>query len=223
MPVPQKQAVVVRGGWDGHAPVAATEMFIPFLSEHGYEVVVSDGLDVYTDTALMAQTDLILQCWTMGSLTDDQVKGLRTAVENGTGLAGWHGGVVDSFRQSSDYLQLMGAQFAAHPRGIHEYTVELVPDPGAHRDIVEGLPATITVEDEQYWVLSDPHNEVLATTTVPARDGDPWSAPLTFPAIWTRGWGTGRIFVCTPGHHLPTLERPAIRTVIERGLLWASR
>lgn len=221
--MPPKQAVVVRGGWDGHVPVAATGMFIPFLAEQGYEVVVSDDLDVYTDTALMSRTDLILQCWTMGSLTAAQVKGLRTAVESGTGLAGWHGGVVDSFRESTDYLHLLGAQFAAHPRGIHEYTVDLVPVQGDHQVIVEGLPATITVEDEQYWVLCDPYNEVLATTTVPVRDGDPWSAPITFPAIWTRRWGSGRIFVCTPGHHLPTLELPDIRTIIERGLLWASR
>ncbi|MFI6599214.1 ThuA domain-containing protein [Nonomuraea sp. NPDC050536] len=197
-------------------------MFIPFLAEHGYDVVVSDDLDVYTDTALMSQTDVILQCWTMGSLDQDQVKGLRTAVESGVGLAGWHGGVVDSFRQSADYLQLVGAQFAAHPGGIHEYAIDVVAARGDH-DIVRDLPTTITVEDEQYWVLCDPCNEVLATTTVPVRDGDPWSAPITFPAVWTRRWGTGRIFVCTPGHHLPTLEMPHIRTIIERGLLWASR
>src|SRR4051794_8279858 len=204
MPREHKQAIVVRGGWDGHVPVAATEIFIPFLKEHGYEVVVSDDLDIYTDTALLARTDLILQCWTMGSLSGDQVKGLRAAVESGTGLAGWHGGVVDSFRESADYLQLTGAQFAAHPLDTHEYTVDLTPGQGDRHAIVEGLPTTITVEDEQYWMLSDPLNNVLATTTVPVREGDPWSAPVTVPAIWTRDWGRGRIFVCTPGHQVST-------------------
>lgn len=222
MPEPRKRALVVRGGWDGHFPTDATERFIPFLKEHGYEVVVSEDLDSYTDAALLAGTDLILQCWTMGSLDRDQVRGLRGAVESGVGLAGWHGGIVDSFRASTEYLQLTGAQFAAHPGGVHRYTVDVVPARSDH-DIVRGLPASITVEDEQYWVLSDPHSEVLATTTVPVREGDPWGAPVTFPAVWTRRWGAGRVFVCTPGHHLPTLDVPEIRTIIERGLLWASR
>jgi type 1 glutamine amidotransferase len=218
----RKQAVIVRGGWSGHVPVEATTLFIPFLKEHGYEVVVSDELDVYTDAPLMARTDLILQCWTTGSITPDQLLGLRGAVESGAGLAGWHGGIVDSFRSSSDYLHITGGQFAAHPCDIHEYAVDVVPAFREH-EIVRGLPSSITVEDEQYWVLSDPCNEVLATTTIPARDGDRWQGPVTVPAIWTRAWGAGRVFVCTPGHHLPTLERPEIRTVIERGLLWASR
>ncbi|MFI1092484.1 ThuA domain-containing protein [Streptomyces sp. NPDC020917] len=216
------QALVVRGGWAGHAPVEATELFIPFLKEQGYEVVISDSLDAYTDATLLADTDLILQCWTMGSLSGEQVKGLRDAVESGVGLAGWHGGIVDSFRATPEYLQLVGGQFVAHPSGIHKHTIEVAPDRTEH-DIVKDLPTTMVVEDEQYWVLSDPYNDVLATTTLPVRDGDPWTTPITVPAMWTRTWGLGRVFVCTPGHHLPTLEVPEIRTVIERGLLWASR
>ena len=30
-----KRALVVRGGWDGHMPVETTNVFIPFLEEHG--------------------------------------------------------------------------------------------------------------------------------------------------------------------------------------------
>ena len=33
----------------------------------------------------------------------------------------------------------------------------------------------------------------------------------------------GRVFVCTPGHGLEDLDLPQVRTIIERGLLWASR
>ena len=32
-----KAALVVRGGWDGHVPVAATELFIPSLVAHGFD------------------------------------------------------------------------------------------------------------------------------------------------------------------------------------------
>ena len=37
------------------------------------------------------------------------------AIEAGTGFAGWHGGIADSYRNTSDYLHLVGGQFACHP------------------------------------------------------------------------------------------------------------
>jgi type 1 glutamine amidotransferase len=43
------------------------------------------------------------------------------------------------------------------------------------------------------------------------------------PAVWLRPWGKGRVFVSTIGHKLDDLDHPAVRTLTERGLLWASR
>ena len=75
-----------------------------------------------------------MQCYTQGVATDEQVLGLSAAVANGTGLAGWHGGIVDSFRGSPDYLHLTGGQWAAHPGGFVDYEVEVVPAAGRPRD-----------------------------------------------------------------------------------------
>ena len=80
-----------------------------------------------------------------------------------------------------------------------------------------------TLRSEQYWLLTDPLNDVLATTTITPGPDDPWHRPVTSPAVWTRRWGAGRVFVCAPGHLLADLEVPAVRTIIERGLLWAAR
>lgn len=54
-------------------------------------------------------------------------------------------------------------------------------------------------------------------------DAYPWIKGVTMPAVWTRQWGEGRVFVCTAGHRLEDLDLPQVRTIIERGLLWASR
>lgn len=216
-----RSALVVRGGWDGHSPIEATDSFVPFLKGSGFDVVVSDSLDVYSDALLMAGADLIVQCWTMGTITNAQLVGLRTAVEAGAGFAGWHGGIADSFRNSSDYLHLVGGQFACHPRKFVDYTVEVVPEQADH-PVVAGVSG-VSLHSEQYWVLTDGYNDVLATTTVPSLPGDPWVSPVVSPAVWTRSWGAGRVFVCTVGHKLEDLDVPEIRTVIERGLLWASR
>ena len=215
----QRRALVVRGGWDGHAPEEAVELFVPFLREHDFDVVVEGTLEAYADPDLMAATDLVVQCWTMGDILADELRGLRTAVAAGTGFAGWHGGIVDSFRVATDYLQLVGAQFAAHPGGpLVEHTIAVTGD----HPIVEGVH-DFTLRSEQYWLLTDPLNDVLATTTITPGPDDPWHRPVTSPAVWTRRWGAGRVFVCAPGHLLADLEIPQVRTIIERGLLWAAR
>jgi len=228
-----KSALVVRGGWFGHQPVEATDLFIPHLEEHGFQVRVEESPAVYADAPYLAGVDLIVQCMTMSSIEKEEFEGLRAAVEAGAGLAGWHGGIADSYRNTSDYLHLIGGQFACHP-GKHPaervgeqsdnyvpYTVNMLPAAAEH-------PITAGIDDfdlvtEQYWVLTDDYIDVLATTTQAVREWDPWHRPVTSPAIWTRQWGRGRIFVATPGHHVDILEEPSVNTLIKRGLLWASR
>lgn len=151
----------------------------------------------------------------------------------GTGLVGWHGGIADSFRESSDYLHLIGGQFACHPgkdpdevRGDQEdnyltYQVDIAGDHSGH-PVVAGL-GSFELTTEQYWVLTDGLCDVLATTTHPASPWQPWHRPVTCPVVWTREWGQGRICVVTPGHSVEVLAHPTVRTLIERGMTWASR
>ena len=213
-----RRALVVRGGWAGHVPVEATDRFIPFLEEQGFEVDVHDGPQAYDDAEALAATDLVLQCFTQGEATDTQVTHLADAVRAGTGLAGWHGGIVDSFRSNTDYSFITGGQFISHPGGFVDHEIEIV----AEHPIVAGIER-FNLRTEQYYVHADPTNQVLATTTFSAHPDYPWIAGATMPAVWTRTWGDGRIFVCTPGHSLADLEQPEVRTIIERGLLWASK
>jgi type 1 glutamine amidotransferase len=228
-----RAALVVRGGWEGHAPVAATDLFIPGLRANGYAVDIADSSDAYADGEYLAGVDLILQCYTMGSIEPQQFAGLEAAVRAGTGFAGWHGGIIDSYRNTPAYCHMVGGQFACHPAKAADECAG-VPDDFFLPHQITMLPAarehpiTAGIDDfdlstEQYWVLTDPYNDVLATTTVPARDGDPWRRPVTSPAIWTRRWGAGKIFVITAGHSLDVLQHSSVRTVIERGLRWASR
>ncbi len=110
-----RTALIVRGGWDGHHPVETTEMFLPFLRSNGFEVRIEESPRIYTDADVMSGVDLVVQAVTMSEADAESVEGLRAAVAAGTGLAGWHGGIVDSYRHDAAYLQLVGGQFAAHP------------------------------------------------------------------------------------------------------------
>jgi type 1 glutamine amidotransferase len=92
----------------------------------------------------------------------------------------------------------------------------------ADHPIVAGLDRW-TQHTEQYWMLTDAGNDVLATTCFRATPATPWRQDVVVPAVWTRQWGLGRIFVSTVGHRLEDLDRHEVRTLTERGLLWASR
>jgi type 1 glutamine amidotransferase len=207
---------VVRGGWDGHRPVEQTDAMLPYLRSLGLEVLVSDSAESYADAELMARVDLVVQYVSMESISDAAVAGLRSAVAAGTGFAGWHGGIADSFRASSDYLQLVGGQFTSHPGGVKEHVVTVV----AEHPIVAGL-TSFTVTTEQYWPLTDSYNTVLAQSTHAAEEQ--WHNDVTVPVVWTRLWGAGRVFVCTLGHDPAELDNPVVRGIIERGIDWARR
>ncbi|WP_084101834.1 ThuA domain-containing protein [Demequina sp. NBRC 110051] len=221
--------LIVRGGWSGHDPVGQTDAMRPHLERRGFALDVEDSPEVYADATRMATYDLVVQAVTNGAITDAQSAGLRAAVEGGAGLAGWHGGLIAAYRGQLDYLQMLGAQFVAHPASratpdepqYRRYRVTPTPLGAAH-PITAGV-AEFEVVTEQYWVLADGLNNVLATSTLAPEEGDAWHGPATMPAVWTRRWGAGRIFVHTLGHDLTTLRRPEVETVVLRGMEWAAR
>ncbi|MEU3982323.1 ThuA domain-containing protein [Streptomyces sp. NPDC026672] len=141
-----RRALVVRGGWDGHQPVAISDGFVRFLKEQGFVVETSEDLTVYEDAERLAATDLVVQCWTMGTITPRQRDNLAAAVRAGTGLAGWHGGIVDCFHDHGYHL-LTGGKFVMHPPGHLDHGYEIVPERAGH-PVVAGLD-DFTLPSEQ--------------------------------------------------------------------------
>ncbi len=121
-----KNALIVWGGWEGHEPEKSAHVFAPLLREQNYEVEISDTLDSYLDEEKMNSLHLIVPIWTMGTIDNEQLKGLLGAVKSGVGIAGWHGGMGDSFRNATDYQFMVGGQWVAHPGNIIDYTVRIV-------------------------------------------------------------------------------------------------
>lgn len=217
-----RRALVVRGGCDGNRPVQTTNLFLPFLREHGFDVLVEDSLEVYEDEDLLHGTDLVLQCWSGGDITRGESAGLLAAVRAGTGFAGWHRGVVDAFREDPDYQLMTGGTYAGDPSVGGLLRVRLC---AAHADhpVLAGLGGLdgFTVDTDGCWTLTDPLNDVLATVTYDPDDTR--RRAVTVPAVWTRTWGKGRVFVSTVGRVPADFGNPHVRTLTRQGLLWASR
>ena len=98
-----KTALMVYGGYEPHQPKQTVEVFAPLLEAAGFDVNLSDTMDSYTDEDLMGSLDVVVPIWTMGTIENEQAAGLLNAIENGVGVAGWHGGMGDSFRNNTQY------------------------------------------------------------------------------------------------------------------------
>ncbi len=216
-----KTALIVRGGWDGHEPVPVSELFAEILRGKGFSVEISDTLDSFLDQEKLLSLNLIVPVWTMGKITPEQVKPVLAAVESGVGIAGCHGGMCDSFRESTEWQFMTGSQWVAHPGNDGtDYVVRPVRNSSP---IVEGIE-DFPIKSEQYYIHVDPAVKVLATTDFPVADGPHASnGRVTVPVVYTKYWGKGRVFYNSLGHHADVLATGPARTIMERGLLWAAR
>lgn len=212
-----KQALISWGGWEGHEPEKCAHIFAPILREKGFEVTISDTLDTYLDRDFMRGLDLIVPIWTMSKISKEQEQGLLETVQSGVGIAGWHGGMADSFRESVNYQWMVGGQWVAHPGNIIDYRVNIIN----HEDpITQGI-TDFAMHSEQYYMHVDPSNEVLATTTFSGEHA-PWIEGVVMPVVWKRRYGAGRVFYSSLGHVAADFDVPEAKEIAVRGMLWAA-
>jgi hypothetical protein len=213
-----KKALIVWGGWDGHEPKLCTDIFAPILRERNYNVTISDTLDIYLNTEFMLALDLIVPIWTMGTITREQEKGLLDAIAGGVGVAGWHGGMGDAFRNNTTYQWMVGGQWVAHPGNIIDYEVNIID----HNDPITAGLNDFKMHSEQYYMHVDPSNQVLATTTFTGEHAS-WVNGAVMPVVWKRMWNQGRVFYSSLGHHASDFTVPEAKEIQIRGMMWASR
>lgn len=215
-----RKALIVWGGWDGHEPEQVAGVFAELLRDEQFEVEVSNTLEAFADADKLLGLDLIVPVWTMGEISQQFVDNVSTAVQNGTGLAGCHGGMCDSFRKNTDWQFMTGGQWVAHPGndGVN-YTIQF---PQSSSPLVAGME-DFNVSSEQYYLHVDPAVEVLATTRFPVADGPhALNKAVDMPVAWTKRWGVGRVYYNSLGHHADIVEQPQVKEMMRRGLLWAA-
>ena len=213
-----KRVLFVYGGWEGHEPRQTMEKLKPWLEGEGAIVCYRNDLDAYADKELMSSIDLIIQTWTMGSLTAEQERGLLEAVRNGVGLAGWHGGLGDAFRGSTEYQFMVGGQWVAHPGGKVDYDV-IIKD---RKDPVTKGLKTFHMTSEQYYMHVDPAVKVLATTIFSGAGDAPWIKGVEMPVVWKKHYGKGRVFYSSLCHDARDFDVPEAMEIMKRGITWAA-
>jgi len=216
-----KTALIIQGGWDGHAPAETAAIFDKWLKEDGFEVRVEDSLEALEDLDALRRLDLFVPIWTMGQISKDQSSNACSAVAEGLGLAGCHGGMCDAFRNDVDWQFMTGGNWVSHPGNDGtEYEIEIRH---SSSPLVEGIKG-FSVRSEQYYLHVDPAVEVLATTRFPVADGPHApNGPVNMPQVWSKRWGKGRVYYNALGHQPDIWNIPEAAELMRRGLRWAAR
>ena len=226
-----KNIIYVYGGMKGHSPKERVNLFVPILEKEGANVKVFDSFSVYEDEKLMNEADLIIQIFTDAFTSDprmnnEQFKGLQNALINGTGFAGWHGGLGDS-SPNPLYHFIVGGDFVSHPGELKEmktakYEVKIYD---SEDYITNGISDFKIFGSEQYYMMIDPNVKVLAVSEFklnnwPTNENEIKGSFM--PVIWKKNYGKGRVFYSSIGHYLREFEIPEVLTMQMRGFRWAS-
>ncbi len=206
-----RQALVIFGGWEGHEPEKTAEIVAARLRDQNFSVELTPccNQDVSQVARLELESyDLIVPVWSWGSKQPEAMERVFQAVEAGTGLATFHGG-IDWFADR-EYSYLIGGSFLFHPPGMRRYRVHI--EPGKH-PITAGL-VDFEVETEQYYFHVDPGNTVLTTTRFDN---------IIMPNTWTKTYGKGRVFYCSLGHTPDQVQQVEAMELLCRGMAWAAR
>lgn len=216
-----KKVLIFKGGWDGHEPDLVADRFAALMRKHRYACEIHDNQEVLLDLDLLMGMDLIVPCWTMGSILPKARENIVKAVAAGCGLAGCHGGMCDAFREDVEWQFMTGGQWVSHPGGDGvKYRVNIHK---GSSPIVDGIE-DFEVCSEQYYLHVDPAVEVLATTRFPVVNYYHCSnKEVDMPVAWTKFWGNGRVFYNSLGHHDDVFEKfPEAEKLMEQGMLWAA-
>ncbi|MBV9537541.1 MAG: ThuA domain-containing protein, partial [Acidisphaera sp.] len=210
-------ALIVWGGWAPHEPEQCADVIGRMLTEDGFDVASENATAAFTARDL-TEFSLIVPIVTQGTIAREELAALERAVRGGVGLAGFHGGMGDSFRSEPAYQFMVGGQWVAHPGNIIDYTVNVTRRDDPVMAGIDDFP----YRSEQYYMHVDPINEVLATTTFGGEHA-PWIEGAVVPVVWKRRHGDGRVFYSSLGHKAEEFGVPQMANIMRRGMQWAAR
>lgn len=212
-----RKAIIVWGGWQGHEPEQCASIVSAILEEDGFRTEVTGDLGIFGSPTL-AKADLLVPVITGEALERSHANALVEAVRNGLGLAGAHGALATSFKESAAFRYLSGVTWVAHPGNIIDFRVSITRQDDV---LMQGIP-DFDYRSEQYYLHYDPSVEILATTTF-SGEYDPAVRNVTMPVVFKRYFGAGRVFYSALGHVAAEFDHPYMRLILRRGLAWAAR
>ncbi len=175
---------------------ALTPKGINFSYSEDVKSLNKDNLSNYDALMIYANHD---------EISSSQNKAMMSFVKNGGGLIPLHCASY-CFRNSDEYVDLVGGQFSSHDTA----TFELI-NTNLETSLTATLP-TFSTWDETYV-----HTKINDIKILQERVEGDHREPYT----WIKKLGKGRMFYTALGHDLRTWTQPGFHDLIHEGLIWA--
>lgn len=217
----KKKKVLVFGGkekcaHDYKACCPILKRYLKTFDNLDVDVVMNDYDAFLAEN--MKPYSLLVSYNTGGQLSIEQKRGLVEWVASGKGFIGIHG-AADSFKDSPEYLAMIGGVFRGHP-----FTRKYMVSVNENHPITKNLKGYVVkywekwpvyeyiVNDEQYLLDYDPRVNVLASTVF---RGKHW------PVAWVKPWGKGKVFYMALGHNPAACKNLLFKEMFLGGVKWA--
>lgn len=220
-----------------HGVLPESEKIMKELGDkNGFEVTISqDSASVITAENLKNVDVLIF--YTTGELpwSDEQKKLFLNFIKNGKGFIGIHS-ATDTFYKWAEYGELVGGYFDGHPWTANTKVAVRKDD--------KNFPLTKQFEDSfewteetyQYKQFNFKENKVVMSMDIAKTDmtkkgvkgvhaveGNANVKPDSFPLVWYRNYGKGRVFYSEPGHNSAIWNDARYQTMLVGAVKWAAK
>lgn len=184
--------------------------FMPLLASalapEGINFTYTDNPDDLNEENLNKYDALMLYA-NHDEITSSQEEALLDFIAGGKGFLPIHSASY-CFRNSQDFVDLVGAQFESHGTGT--FTADIV---NTDHPITEGLEEFETWDETYVHTM---HNEENRTVLM-EREGEDHTEPWT----WVRTHGDGKVFYTAYGHDERTWSKPGFHELVKNGIVWS--
>jgi len=198
--------VLFLGDRAGHRPTERFAQLQPVMAERNIEMTYTESLDDLNPSRLAA-FDCLLIYANHPRISLEQEKALMDFVVAGGGFAPIHCASY-CFHNSTNYIELVGAEFRRHGTGVFKETIV-----NADHPVMKGL-SPIESWDETYVHTKHNTNRVVLAERRDETGAEPYT--------WVREHAKGRVFYTAWGHDQRTWTNAGFHALIESGIRWAS-
>ncbi len=183
-----------------YMPILATA-----LTQSGINITYSEDLNDLNEANLDLYDGLIVYA-NHETIAPNHKKALLNYVSEGHAFIPIHSASF-CFKNSPEYIELVGAQFATHDTATFKTNI-----------IDTSHPAMQQVEAFTTWDETYVHDQFADDITVLMErvEGDhhePWT--------WVKEYGKGKVFYTAYGHDERTWNQPGFQNLVKAGILWA--
>jgi hypothetical protein len=189
-----------------HRPAERYRQLAPVMAERGIEILYSDNADSLNSQTL-ARYDGLIVFANIDDISPGQESALLDFVGKGKGFIPLHCASY-CFRNSSKYVELVGAQFQRHETGVFRVT-----NAQPNHPIMKGFESFASWDETYVHTKHNEKDRIVLEYRDETGRREPWT--------WVRTHGRGRVFYTAWGHDHRTWSHAGFHNLVERGIRWA--